>query len=129
MNQMALSSCRKKQGRTDSMTKRRSQSPAMEKNRGDRIMSFLNEIRSLAFPSFPSCTWERFLIFAKFHFARAQLDIIASRSAMKLPQQVRSQVQLGNEGKRGKRLGAFNAIPKETSAKVLALALLHPEEM
>src|ERR1700683_2548477 len=93
MNQVALSSCRKKQGRTDSMTKRRSQSPAMEKNRGDRIMSFLNEIRSLAFPSFSSCTWERFLIFAKFHFAPTQLDMIASSSPMKLPQQVRSQAR------------------------------------
>jgi len=56
-----------------------------------------------SFPSFPSCTWERYcrpqdLVFAKFHFALIRSAVIPSRSAVQLPQQVRSQVQLGNEG-------------------------------
>jgi len=51
-----------------------------------------------SFPSFPNFIWERLLFFAKFHFALTHACIIALRSAMKLPQQVRSQVQLGNEG-------------------------------
>ena len=49
-------------------------------------------------PSFPSCTWERFVILAKFYFAPTHWEAIALGSAMKLPQQARSQVQLGNEG-------------------------------
>ena len=50
------------------------------------------------FASFPSCTWERPLFPAKFHFALTVM-FFHLRSAMKLPQQVRSQVQLGNEGR------------------------------
>jgi hypothetical protein len=38
------------------------------------------------------------LVPAKFHFALIPTNVISSRSAMELPQQVRSQVQLGNEG-------------------------------
>src|SRR5260221_6567651 len=62
-----------------------------------------------AFSSFPNFIWERLLFLAKFHFAltcsrrRKAVDHAltgaATRSAIELPQQVRSQVQLGNEGK------------------------------
>src|SRR5579863_9195863 len=49
--------------------------------------------------SFPSCTWERLLLFAKFHFALIfPLELL--RPAAKLRGQVRSQVQLGNEERR-----------------------------
>ena len=61
-----------------------------------------------AFLSFPSFTWERLLFSAKFYFAlsrnrrRKAGDPAptsgAAGSAMKLPQQVRSRVKLGNEG-------------------------------
>ena len=43
--------------------------------------------------------WERLLFLAKLHFALTQTGIGMSRSAMKLPQQARSQVkEFGNEG-------------------------------
>jgi hypothetical protein len=64
----------------------------------------------LFFPSslsFPSCTWERYcppqeLFLAKFHFALTKVGVIASGSAMELPQQARSQTpaeggKFGNE--------------------------------
>jgi hypothetical protein len=57
--------------------------------------------------SFPNSIWERFLFLAKFHFAlirRTECDgyphqpgVIALRSAMEFPQQVRSQMEFGNE--------------------------------
>jgi len=46
--------------------------------------------------SFPRCTWERLLRPAKFHFALTSVGVRVG-SAVKLPQQVRSQVALGNE--------------------------------
>ena len=58
--------------------------------------------RQLKFSSFPSCTWERLLFPAKFHFALTSIRFIGSRSAMQLPQQYcrpQDRVQLGNEGK------------------------------
>ena len=54
------------------------------------------------FPSFPNFIWERLLFLAKFHFALTLLALAHARSAIKLPQQVRSQVQLGNEGNRSR---------------------------
>jgi hypothetical protein len=63
-------------------------------------------------PSFPSFTWERLLFFAKFYFAlncSRRREVVeageyghaltgaATRSAMQLPQQARSQMKFGNE--------------------------------
>jgi len=39
-------------------------------------------------------------VLSKFHLAPIQSGKVARKSAMKLPQQVRSQVALGNEGRR-----------------------------
>ncbi len=70
--------------------------------------------------SFPSCTWERLLFPAKFHFAlicsrrhkavENALTSAATGSAIKLPQQVRSQVQLGNEW-----MPSAGSVPREIS--------------
>jgi len=38
------------------------------------------------------------MFFAKFHFEATKMVSVVPRSAMELPQQVHSQVQLGNEG-------------------------------
>ena len=53
--------------------------------------------RAFARASFPSCTWER-LLFSRSFTSRRLIPLSARPgSAVKLPQQVRSQVQLGNE--------------------------------
>jgi hypothetical protein len=66
------------------------------RERTQRSQKKADEPRDL-FPSFPSCTWERSLLIAKFHFALMPSGTRNGESAIKLPQQVRSQVQLGNE--------------------------------
>ena len=89
--------------------------------------------------SFPSCTWERSLSLAKFYFAQTcrrrsrdtsrgvlhALTGAATGSAMKLPQQARSQVQLGNEGTRKRFL--FPAFLLLTSSFFLPPPLLHAD--
>ena len=82
-------------------------------------------------PSFPSCTWERLLFPAKFHFAltynrrREALDHAltgaVTRSAMELPQQLRSQMEFGNEGTRPARPGGFTLLEMMITLAVFIL--------
>jgi len=56
---------------------------------------YLNKLRHQVLV--PKLHLGTFLVHAKFHFALIRPGVIALKSAMELPQHVRSQVQLGNE--------------------------------